>query len=166
MSKKLIFSSGKEINISECYGKSEFVQGSQRDVLDFRFNPEEITLNEVDALFTTSECVNLTIVETTTSIETVMVDKVDEEGNPVLDEEGNHITEPTQKEVEHVSEFRYTNYGLRVALSKQAFTLATENGAHNVDQISVKMGQFTYTELQVSSLTDTVDVLVMESLMG
>ena len=166
MSKKLIFSSGAEVAISECYGKSEYAQNAQRDVLDFRFDPGTITMNEVDSLFSTAECATLTIVETKTRSVTVLVEQVDEEGNPVLDENGNAIMEAVQKDEEYTEEFVYQNYGLRVGLSKQLFTLSTENGKEDVEQISVKMGQFTYTEMQVVSLTDTVDILVMESLMG
>lgn len=166
MSKKLIFDNGTEINISECYGRSEYAQGAQRDVLDFRFDPSTTTMNEVDALFTASNCATLTIMETKTRPITVLVEQKDEEGNPVLDENGNAIMEAVPKDEEYTEEFVYHNYGLRIGLSKQLFTLSTENGTENVEQISVKMGQFTYTELQVASLTDTVDILVMESLMG
>ena len=166
MSKKLIFSSGAEVNISECYGRSEYAQGAQRDVLDFRFDPSTITMNEVDSLFNAAECATLTIVETKTKPVTVLVEQVDSEGSPVLDEDGNVLKEAVQQDEEYTEEFVYQNYGLRVGLSKQFFTLSTENGKEDVEQISVKMGQFTYTEMQVVSLTDTVDILVMESLMG
>ena len=76
------------------------------------------------------------------------------------------VDKPVEKEVERVEEFLYKDYSLRVALSKQKFTLATANGAEDVEQISVKMGQLTYVEKQVASLTETVDVLVLESLIG
>lgn len=166
MSKKLIFSSGAEVNFTECYSKSDYAQGAQRDILDFRFNPSEITLDEVDALFNATECAALIIQETGTKTVTELVPLFDDEGNPVTDESGNKLSEAVEKQVEYTEEFVYENYGLRIGLSKQLFTLATGNGKENVEQISVKMGQFTYTELQVASLTDTVDILVMESLMG
>lgn len=166
MSKKLIFSNGAEVAISECYGKSEYAQGAQRDVLDFRFDPNAITMNEVDSLFNTAECSTLTIVETHTKTVPYAVEKVDGDGNPVLSEGGSVTFETHYKEEEYTEEFVYHNYGLRIGLSKQLFTLSTENGTEDVEQISVKMGQFTYTEMQVVSLTDTVDILVMESLMG
>lgn len=165
MSKKLIFSSGAEVNFNGCYSKSDYAQGAQRDILDFRFDPGEITLDEVDALFSAAECAVLTIQETGTKTVTKLVPVLDDEGNPVTDEYGNELSESVEKEVEYTEEFVYENYGLRIGLSKQLFTLATENGREDVEQISVKMGQFTYTEMQVASLTDTVDILVMESLM-
>lgn len=156
--KTLIFNNGGAIDFVECYSGGEYVQGAQRDVLDFRFDPSVISLDAADKMFSAEECGKLTILET--KVEQVSV--VDEEGNPVVDENGD----PVMQDVERTEEFLYEDYSLRVALSKQRFHLATENGTEDVEQISVKMGQLTYVEKQVASLTDTVDVLVLESLMG
>ena len=131
--KKLVFKNGKEIAFMECYSASEYVQGAEREVLDFRFDASQVSLDEIDKLFTSEECSRLAIRET--------------------------VGEQTE-------EFIHENYGVRVALSKQRFTLATENGVEEVEQISVKMAQYTVVEMQMISLTETVDVLVMESLLG
>ena len=180
--KTLIFKNGGTIDFVECYSEGEYIQGAQRDVLDFRFDPSAITLDAVDKLFSAEECGKLTIRETIKETVTEIVTEtiteqeqvIGEDGKPVLDEEGNPVMQevertvetPIEKEVERVEEFIWDDYSLRVALRKQKFTLATENGAEDVEQISVKMGQLTYVEKQVASLTDTVDVLVLESLMG
>ena len=131
--KKLVFKNGTEVAFVECYSATEYVQGAEREVLDFRFDASQVSLDEIDKLFTSEECSRLTIRET--------------------------VGEQTE-------EFIHENYGVRVALSKQRFTLATDNGAEDVEQISVKMAQYTVVEKQMISLTETVDVLIMESLLG
>lgn len=156
--KTLIFKTGESVDFIECYSAGEYVQGAQRDVLDFRFDPAVVSLDEVDALFTADACDRLVIRETVTG----QVQAVSEDGTPAADEDGN----PVMETVERTEEFVHDGYGVRVALCKKKFTLATGNGAEDVEQISVKMGQYTYTESQLNSLTDTVDVLVMESLMA
>lgn len=60
-------------------------------------------------------------------------------------------------------------YTVRAALSKESVevTPATEETeAVYEDRIMVTMAQRTYIESQIASLTETVDVLVMESLMN
>ena len=67
------------------------------------------------------------------------------------------------------SENIHTSYTIRAELSKASVevTPATESEAAVFeDRITVSMSQRTYAESQLASLTDTVDVLVMESLMG
>lgn len=133
--KTLIFKSGKSIDFVECYAQTEYVQGANRDVMDFRFNPNNITLDEIDALFTADECTKLTIRETI--IKQVEKTVVNEDGSETI----------TLEDVEDTQDFIHENHPLRVSLSKQMFTLATENGAEDVMQISIKMAQYTPTEL-------------------
>ena len=67
------------------------------------------------------------------------------------------------------SENIHTGYTIRAELSKASVevTPATESeAAVYEDRITVSMSQRTYAESQLASLTDTVDVLVMESLMN
>lgn len=172
--KTLIFKNGTAVDFVECYSEGEYIQGAQREVLDFRFDPAAMTMDEADKLFTADECSKLTIRETVKEIvtETVVEQEqvIGEDGNPVLDAEGNPVMQDVEriveKEVERTEEFIHLNYGVRVALRKQKFTLATVNGAEDVEQISVKMAQYTPVEIQVASLTETVDILVMDSLMA
>lgn len=141
--KELIFKSGKTVEFIECYGYRDFVQNVQREVLDFRFDVIANTLDGVDALFTPDECSELTIRET----KVVEVQTEDENGNLVFDEYGN----PVMENVERTDEFLYQNYAIRAALSKQLFTLTTENGVEDVEQISVKIAQQTETEKQLAT---------------
>ncbi len=63
----------------------------------------------------------------------------------------------------------HKGYTVRGELSKTSVcTVAETDEAPAVyeDRINVVMGQRTYTETQLASLTDTVDILVMESLMA
>lgn len=161
--KELIFKNGKTVNFVECYSQREPVQNVQREVLDFRFDTAKNTLDTIDALFSANECAELTIRET----KTVREQKVDETGNPiteeipVLDETGNPVTDengnpivdivPVMEDVERTDEFVYQNYAIRASLSKQLFTMATENGAEDIEQISVKMAQQTETEKQLAT---------------
>jgi len=66
-------------------------------------------------------------------------------------------------------EYIHNGYTIRAELSKKSVevTAATEDSeAVYEDRITVSMAQRTYAETQLASLTDTVDVLVMESLMA
>lgn len=67
------------------------------------------------------------------------------------------------------NEFIHKGYTIRAELSKRSVEVTPATGeAAPVyeDRIMVSMSQRTYAESQLASLTDTVDVLVMESLMG
>lgn len=62
----------------------------------------------------------------------------------------------------------YKSYVIRVKLEKALVVISPatpEKQAVTEERISVSMAQRTYAETQLASLTDTVDVLVMESLM-
>lgn len=63
----------------------------------------------------------------------------------------------------------HRDYTVRAELKKEAVEViqaTPEAAAVYEDRITVSMSQRTYTETQLASLTDTVDVLVMESLMA
>lgn len=65
-------------------------------------------------------------------------------------------------------EYIHCGYTIRAELSKKSVEVvaATESvEAVYEDRITVSMAQRTYIESQLNSLTDTVDILVMESLM-
>ena len=71
--------------------------------------------------------------------------------------------------VEGEEQYVHKGYTVRAELSKKSVevTPATERTeAVYENRITVAMAQRTYTESQLASLTDTVDVLVMESLMA
>ena len=67
------------------------------------------------------------------------------------------------------SEAIYSGYTIRAELNKKRVQINTgdsEIEAVYENRITVSMAQRTYAETQLASLTETVDVLVMESLMS
>lgn len=67
------------------------------------------------------------------------------------------------------NEYIHKAYTIRAELSKKSLEVAPATEAVAAvyeDRITVAMSQRTYAESQLASLTDTVDVLVMESLIG
>lgn len=114
--KTLILKNGISVDFVECYSKNEYIQGIQRSVLDFRFDPNKVSLNSIDELFSSENCSKLTIDD-------------------------------------HENQFIYDNYNIRVSISKQKFTLISEAGVkEEIEQISVKMAQLSYIEIQLAAL--------------
>lgn len=71
--------------------------------------------------------------------------------------------------VNNETEHLHTNYSLRVELKREPVEVspATDTtGAVYENRVIVAMGQLTYAERQIESLTETVDLLVMENLMA
>lgn len=121
---------GTELSPITVTGEKQSVQGAFRDVLSFIF-PAEVSLDELDAIFTAENCKSITLVN---------------------------------GEAEHL----HTNYSLRVELKREPVEVspATDTtGAVYENRVIVAMGQLTYAECQMASLTETVDLLVMENLM-
>lgn len=59
---QIILANGKELNPIMVSGSSRYVQGSNRDTLEFVF-PVETSLDELDAIFTPENCETIKIVE-------------------------------------------------------------------------------------------------------
>ena len=71
--------------------------------------------------------------------------------------------------VEGENEYIHNNYAIRVELKREPVevTPVTDTAEAVIEnRVFVTMAQRTYTESQLVSLTETVDVLVMESLLG
>lgn len=67
------------------------------------------------------------------------------------------------------SEYVHKGYTVRAALKREEVEVEAEteeSAAVYENRVFVSMGQRTYSESQIASLTETVDVLVMESLMA
>lgn len=63
----------------------------------------------------------------------------------------------------------HSGYTIRAELAKKSVEISTATEATEAvyeNRITVSMSQRTYAETQLANLTDTVDVLVMESLMA
>ena len=97
-------------------------------------------MEALDAAFSTENCESITVLEA------------------VEDPDG-----PTTEQ-----SYLHKGYTIRAGLKKEAVevTPVTEEAeAIYEDRITVSMSQRTYTESQLASLIDTVDVLVMDALM-
>ena len=120
-------------------GETRYVQGANRDTLNFIF-PATEGMEALDAAFSAENCESITVLEAV------------------------EVPDGTTTEQSYL----HKGYTIRVGLKKEAVevTPATEEAeAVYEDRITVSMSQRTYTESQLASLTDTVDVLVMDALM-
>ena len=120
-------------------GETRYVQGANRDTLNFIF-PATEGMEALDAAFSAENCESITVLEAV------------------------EVPDVTTTEQSYL----HKGYTIRAGLKKEAVevTPATEEAeAVYEDRITVSMSQRTYTESQLASLTDTVDVLVMDALM-
>lgn len=132
---------------------SRYVQGQHRDTLSFVF-PATADYNELDAAFSEANCETITIIgaDSTTIIETI------------VKEDGTTEDVPVTVPVDAV----HKGYTLRCELKKEPVMVAsatTDEDAVYEDRIFVAMSQRTYSETVVKNLQETVDLLVLESLM-
>ena len=140
----LVLANNTQIPLISCIGGSEYFQGAQRAALDFRVDPTDYTLAEIDALFSADNCGNVTLRETIEHQQQA----TNEDGTPAIDEDGN----PVMETVEQVSEYIHQGYIMRVALSKQMYTVAGDSGVTDQEQISVRMAQQSAAEKQLAEL--------------
>lgn len=129
---KIKLNNGAELNPIIVMGEKRHIHGMNRDALAFVF-PAETSLDELDALFSETNCEKITI----------------------TDNAGD--------------EYIHSAYTVRAELKRTPVEVepATENEeAVYENRVIVSMAQRTYQESQLASLTETVDVLVMESLMN
>ena len=120
-------------------GETRYVHGANRDTLNFIF-PATEGMEALDAAFSAENCESITVLEAV------------------------EVPDGTTTEQSYL----HKGYTIRAGLKKEAVevTPATEEAeAVYEDRITVSMSQRTYTESQLASLTDTVDVLVMDALM-
>lgn len=120
-------------------GETRYVQGANRDTLNFIF-PATEGMEALDAAFSAENCESITVLEAV------------------------EVPDGTTTEQSYL----HKGYTIRAGLKKEAVevTPATEEAeAVYEDRITVSMSQRTYAESQLASLTDTVDVLVMDALM-
>lgn len=153
---KIILTNGTELNPINAIGGKRNVQGATRDTISFIF-PAETSLDELDTLFVPENCEKITIVEQNTVVEQETI--VDEEGNESI----------VEKETVVENEYIHTGYTVRAELKREPVEVAPATESEEAvfeNRVTVAMSQRTYTESQLSSLTETVDVLVMESLMA
>lgn len=158
--------------VGGCYGGKEYVRDVLRECLEFRLAVTALTLDQADALFTADNCATLAIIEEVAEEVPVtnVTEKLDENGDPVLDDEGNPVTEAvttyeTQiKEVEYIHE----GYTVRVNLAKRDETVLLSDDTTTIETfICIKMAQQSEAEKLQEELDATnaaYDDLVLEFL--
>ena len=134
----VILANGTTLTPLAVTSAQRIVQGEPRNVIIFTFNGD-VSLDELDALFAAENCETIKIIET-------MINEMDQE-----------VT----------NEFIYHNYTLREQLKSEMVQTAfaeDRNTAIYEKRITVSMAQRTQMEIQLASLVETVDILVMENL--
>lgn len=159
--KTILFANGTSIEYAQRIEDSDYIQGAERSVLEFRFDPSKVTLDQIDGLFSDLGCERMHITETQTVQVPVFEDQpVDV---PVLDDEGNETGETnteTQsvqvgtKDETYTDEFIYDGYCVRCILSRQLFPTHTDKGLVDKEFISIRMAQRTYAEAKIAALAE------------
>ena len=138
----LILSDGTKITHIGATGATKYLQGANRDTITFEFDSSH-SVDELRNLFTEQNC--------------EVIDIVTEE--VVTLEDGTEQTIATDN--------YHEGYVIRAEVAEKIKELTPSTGttpAVTETRIFVTMGQRTYMETQLKSLTETVDILVMENL--
>ena len=155
MSKTLNFANGTSIAYVERITDKDYIQGADREVVEFRFDPTTVTLDQIDGLFSEAACAKLTASEVT--INEVQVPVIGEDGEPTGETTTETKTELDYTEDVPVTEqFVYDDYVVRCILSRQLFPVMGENGIENVEYISVRMAQRTYAEAKIAAMSNDI----------
>lgn len=163
MSKTLNFANGTSIAYVERITDKDYIQGADREVIEFRFDPTTVTLDQIDGLFSEAACTKLTASEVT--INKVEHYKDVEVQVPVIGEDGEptgETTTETKTELDYIEDvpvteqFVYDDYVVRCILSRQLFPVMGENGIENVEYISVRMAQRTYAETKIAAMSNDI----------
>lgn len=120
--KSLIFKNGESLELLDVYCTNEPVYNTVRDVLEFRFNPEQ-SLDKISELFSKENCKDLIV---RYSEKTVSID-----GEELQDSYSDNV---------------YQNYNIILSLSKNLYLPISQT------QISVRIAAMTETELRLEEL--------------
>lgn len=132
--KSLIFKNGESLELLDVYCTNEPVYNTVRDVLDFRFNPEQ-SLDKINELFSKENCKDLIV---RYSEKTVSID-----GEELQDSYSDNV---------------YQNYNIILSLSKNLYLPISQT------QISVRIAAMTETELRLEELENNVGGVSEEEL--
>lgn len=135
-------------------GTQKHLQSAMRDTLTFIF-PATESMEYLDGLFTEANCEKIALVGVNSTTIPVEVEQ----------EDGTVVTEYEERPTDAI----YNDYTIRCELKKEwvqeSQGTATESPVYE-ERIFVSMSQRTYTEKQLASVCESVDLLVLESLMG
>lgn len=132
--KSLIFKNGESLELLDVYCTNEPVYNTVRDVLEFRFNPEQ-SLDKISELFSKENCKDLIV---RYSEKTVSID-----GEELQDSYSDNV---------------YQNYNIILSLSKNLYLPISQT------QISVRIAAMTETELRLEELENNVGGVSEEEL--
>ena len=132
--KSLIFKKGESLELLDVYCTNEPVYNTVRDVLEFRFNPEQ-SLDKISELFSKENCKDLIV---RYSEKTVSID-----GEELQDSYSDNV---------------YQNYNIILSLSKNLYLPISQT------QISVRIAAMTETELRLEELENNVGGVSEEEL--
>lgn len=136
---KIKLYNGIELNPIMVTGAHKFYQGANRDCLTFVF--PEMSLDELDENFSEANC----------EVITIYTEENTEDGDKI--------------EIENL----HFGYVIKNEIVKKDVVIREAEGNNEAiteKRCFVTMAQRTYAESQIASLTETVDILVLESLMA
>ena len=163
MTKTIHFANGSTVEYLDRITDRDFIQGADREVLEFRFDPDTVSMDQIDSLFNETNCVKITATETI--INKVPHYKTVEVEEPIIGEDGEPTGETTTRtevqldyteDVPITSEFVYDNYVVRSILSRQLFPIQGESGIEYKDYIAIRIGQQTYSEAKIIAMNNDI----------
>lgn len=148
----ILLKDGTKLNHIGATGDTRYIQGATRDAITFEFD-STYSVDELRSVFTEMNCEIINIV-TDEVIETVIENEDD--------------TTEVKSEVVYTNNY-WEGYVIRAEVAEKIKEIEPATGttpAITETRVFVTMAQRTYAETQIASLTETVDILVLEKLMG
>ena len=140
----IILANGTKLNHIGASGETRYIQGANRDTITFEFD-ETYSVDELRELFNETNCEVINIV-------TDEIVELEDDTTQVVNANNYH-----------------EGYVIRVEVAEKIKEIQPASGtteAITETRVFVTMAQRTYSETQIASLTETVDILVLESLMA
>lgn len=140
----IILTDGTRLNHIGATGETRYLQGANRDTITFEFD-ETHSVDYLRSVFTEHNCEVINIV---TEDEVTL-----EDGNIDIIHNNNY----------------HEGFVIRAEVAEKVKEIEPATGttpAVTETRVFVTMAQRTYAETQIASLTETVDILVLEKLMG
>jgi hypothetical protein len=148
----IILKDGTKLNHIGATGSTRYIQGANRDTITFEFDAT-YSVDELRSVFTELNCEIINIV-TDDVIESV-----------IENEDG---TTEVKSEVVYTNNY-WEGYVIRAEVAEKIKEIEPATGttpAITETRVFVTMAQRTYAETQIASLTETVDILVLENLLA
>lgn len=139
----IILKDGTRLDHVGATGMIKYIQGANRDTITFEFS-EEYNIEYLRSVFTQSNC---------------------EVINIVTDEQ--HTLENGETETVYTNNY-HEGYVIRAGVYEEIKELVPATGtspAITETRVFVTMAQRTYQETQIASLTEVVDILLLENLL-